>query len=146
MPSTDGEGDGGGNFETIVPPRHRVRHYYGGNVRVLFVVSAIVLIIAESTGVDLPLSPNGAVISAIILVIAAGITNPEQGWIHWLNTLLSVYGTLLFGMTAVSNYRTGLSITDPSFMYLELLTLLSLIALYNTVRTVRGFYLRPTLS
>ena len=146
MPSTDSEGNGGGNFESIVPPRHRVRHYYGGNVRVLFVISAIVLIIAESTGADLPLSPGGAVISAIILVIAAGITNPEQGWIHWLNTFLSMYGALLFGMTAVNEYRTGLNILDPSFMYLEALTLLSLIALYNTVRTVRGFHLRPILS
>jgi len=134
------------DFEKVVPARPRVRHYYGGNVRILFVVSAILLIVAQSTGADLPLSAKGTVIAAVILVVAAGITNPSQGWIHWLNTVLAMVGTLLFGITAVDRYRIGVSLTDPSFIYVEALALLSLVALYHTVRTVRGFHLRPNLS
>lgn len=138
----EGNGDGG----MSVPPHREIRHYHGDNVRVLFVISAIVIIVAQSTGAELPLSTTGAVVSAVVLVVAAGITNPAQGWIHWLNAFIAVFGTLVFGMTAVSRYRAGMSIFDPSFTYIEALALLSLIALYFTTRTIRGFAQRPSLS
>lgn len=129
-----------------VPERHEIPHYHGDNVRVLFVMSAVVLIVAQSTGAELPLSTTGAVMSAVLLVVAAGITNPAQGWIHWLNAFIAIVGTLIFGMAAVGHYRSGFSFFDSSFVYTEALALLSLIALYFTTRTVRGFHLRPTLS
>lgn len=108
-------------------------------------MAAVVLVIAQSTGSDIPLSTLGAVFGAILLVVVAGITNPAQGWIHWLNEGISIYGTLLFGTTAVDHYRTGTNIFDPSFLYIETLTLLSLVALYFTTRTIRGFHLRGSL-
>ncbi len=138
--------DGGGEYGKIVPERHQIQHYHGDGVRALFFMSAIVLIVAQSTGVELPLSTFGAVISAVILVVAAGITNPAQPGIHWFNALIAVIGTLLFGTSAVNHYREGMSVFDPSFAYIEALALLSLIALYFTVRTIRGFRLRTDLS
>lgn len=142
----DGDNEGGGESgETIigVPPRREIPHYYGNNVRVLFVVSAVVLIIAQSTGAELPMSTTTAVISAVILVIVAGITNPVQGWIHWANEFIAMFGVLLFGTSAIDHYRAGLGFFDPSFAYIETLALLSLLALYFATRTVRGFHLRP---
>src|SRR3989344_9680940 len=128
-------------------PQHRtIRHYHGDNVRVLFVVSAVVLVIAQSTGAELPLSTIGAVVSAVVLVVTAGITNPAQGWIHWLNALIAITGTLLFGTTAVEHYRAGISIFNSSFTYIETLALLSILALYFTTRTIRGFHMRSSLS
>ena len=111
----------------------------------LFVVAAVVLIIAQSTGAELPLSTTGAVIAAVLLVVTAGITNPAQGWIHWMNALIAVYGTILFGTTAVAHYRAGGNVFDASFAYIEALALLSLIALYFTTRTIRGFHLRGSI-
>ncbi|MHB8660615.1 MAG: hypothetical protein ACYC75_01590 [Minisyncoccota bacterium] len=143
---TSHNGGGGDQFEKTVPERHQIQHYHGDSVRVLFFVSAIVLIVAESTGADLPLSTTGAVISAIVLVVAAGITNPTQFGIHWFNALMAVAGTLLFGTSAIDHYRAGMSVFDPSFAYIEALALLSLAALYFTVRTIRGFRSRPNLS
>lgn len=140
------EGDGGDSSGESVPPRREIPHYHGDGVRVLFVVGAVVLIIAQSTGADLPLGTTVAVFSAVLLVVAAGITNPAQFWIHWLNALLAISGTLLFGTTAVEHYRAGLSAFDSSFVYIETLTLLSLIALYFTTRTIRGLYMRPRFS
>jgi hypothetical protein len=140
------ENNGGGNGGAIVPPRRRVKHYHGDNTRILFVICAVVLIVAKSTGADIPLSTAGTVIAAILLVVAAGITNPAQGWIHWLNALIAVYGTLLFGITAVDLYGSGKRLSDPSFFYIEALALLSLIALYLTTKTIRGYQLRPNLS
>ena len=135
-----------GNGGSTVPPRHEIPHYHGDGVRVLFVVCAVVIIVAQSTGAELPLSTSGAVLSAVILVVAAGITNPAQGWIHWLNAFIAVLGTLIFGMTAVGRYRAGISVFDPSFIYIEALAILSLIALYFTTRTIRGFHQRPNLT
>lgn len=134
------EGNGGGEG---VPRRHRIPHYHGDETRVLFVIGAIVLIVAQSTGAELPLGTMGAVLSAVVLVVTAGITNPAQGWIHWFNEFIAMYGTLLFGVSAVDHYRAGTSIFDPSFIYIEALALLSLVALYFTTRTIRGFHLRP---
>lgn len=133
------EGDGG----TGVPRRREIPHYHGDQLRTIFVVSAVVLIVAQSTGAELPLSTLGAVVSAAVLVIAAGVTNPVQSGIHWFNEVVALAGTLLFGSTAVDHYRAGISFFDPSFIYIEALALLSLAALYLTTRTIRGILQRP---
>ena len=140
--SFDEDGGSEGNGGMRVPPRHDIPHYYGNEARALFVASAVVLIVAQSTGADLPLSTSGAVVTAVLLVVTAGITNPAQGWIHWLNAFIAIYGTLLFGTSAINHYRSGISIFNPSFFYIEALALLSLMALYFTTRTIRGFHLR----
>ena len=132
-----------GNGGESVPPKREILHYHGDEVRVIFVISAFVLIFAQSTGANLPLSTAGTVISAVLLVIAAGITNPAQFGIHWLNALIAITGTIIFGITAVGRYRADVSIIDPSFVYVEALALLSLIALYFTTRTIRGIKQRP---
>lgn len=129
-----------------VPRQRKFSHYHGDEVRVLFLVSALVLVVAESIGADLPLTTTGAVVAAIILVVAAGITNPAQSGVHWFNALLAAFGTLLFGISAVNHYRAGLSLFDSSFASTEALALLSLVALYFTTRTIRGLVQRPTLQ
>ncbi len=143
--SMSNEGNGGSGVS--MPPRREIPHYHGDAVRALFVASAILLIVAKSTGGDLPLSTFGTVVSAVVLVIAAGITNSAQFWIHWANAFLASFGTILFGMTAIRHYRAAeVSIFDLSFLYVEALALLSLMALYFTVRTVRGLHMRPDYS
>lgn len=139
--------DNGGDINDRVPPHRELLHYHGDSTRALFVIGALLLIVAKSTGANIPPdTTTGTVIAAVVLVIAAGITNPVQGWIHWMNALIAIYGTLLFGVTAIDRYRSGISALDSSFIYIEALALLSLIALYFTTRTVRGFIQRPELS
>lgn len=130
-----GNGDDTGD---VVPPRRVIPHYHGDNVRMLFLVGALVLIVAQSTGADLPFSTLGSVMAAVVLVIAAGITNPAQKGIHWFNACIAVIGTLVFGTSAVAHYRAGASLFDPSFTFTEALALISLVALYFTTRTIRG--------
>jgi len=133
-----------GNGTISIPRKREIQHYHGDEARVIFVISALLIIVAQSTGADLPLSTIGAVVSAAVLVIAAGVTNPAKPWIHWFNALLSFAGTLLFGTSAIEHYRLGVSLFDPSFTYLETLALLSLIALYFTTRTIRGIVQRAS--
>lgn len=140
------DANGSGEFNRIIPERHEIQHYHGDSVRALFFISAIVLIVAQSTGAELPLSTFPTVVLAVVLVIVAGVTNPAQSGIHWLNALLAIGGTLLFGTSAINHYRAGMSVFDPSFAYIEALALLSLIALYFAVRTIRGFHLRAKLT
>lgn len=135
-----------GNGSMNVPPRRHIPHYHGDAVRMLFVVGAVVLIIAQSTGAVLPLSTGGTIITAILLVIMAGITNPAQYLIHWMNAGIVIMGTLVFGTAAINHYRAGSNIFDPSFVYIETIALLSLFALYFTTRTIRGLLQRPSHS
>lgn len=123
-----------------IPSRHELPHYHGDAVRALFVIGAVVLVVAASTGADLPMSTTGSVIAAVLLVIAAGITNPGQFWIHWINAGLAMLGSIMFGTSAINHYRIGVSMFDPSFTYVEALAILSLIALYFTTRTIRGIH------
>ncbi len=133
------EGDGG---ETNVPRRHTIPHYHGDGTRALFVASAIILVVAKSTGAEIPLSTTVAIIVAVMLVVAAGVTNPAQSGSHGFTALFAAVGTLLFGITAVDHYNAGMGLLDPSFIYVEILAVLSLIALYLTTRTIRGMYMR----
>lgn len=112
----------------------------------LFFIGALVLTVAQSTGAELPFSTLGSVVAAVVLVIAAGITNPGQKGIHWFNACIAVIGTLVFGTSAVAHYRAGTSIFDPSFAFVEALALISLVALYFSTRTIRGSQQRPILS
>ncbi len=127
---------------TTVPSRKVLAHYHGDEVKTLFVVSALVLIFAQSTRADIPLSTFGAVTVAAVLVIVAGIINPRQVWIHWVSEVLAVLGTILFGTAAVDRYRGGTSAFAPSFLYIEALAVLSLFALYFATRTIRGIMVR----
>ncbi|MCX6788100.1 MAG: hypothetical protein NT108_02980 [Candidatus Kaiserbacteria bacterium] len=140
------EGNGGEDTGASVPPHFEIPHYHGDETRVLFVIGAIVLIVAQSIGAELPISTLGSVIGAVVLVIAAGITNPGQNQIHWANAIIAIIGALLFGTAAVDHYRAGVSFFDSSFVYIEALTILSLVALYFTTRTIRGLSQRPDLS
>lgn len=127
-----------------VPPHRSIPHYHGDSVRAIFVASALILFVAQSTAAILPLSTNGAVGVAVMLIIAAGITNPAQVWIHYANAFLAGMGAITFGISAVSHSRAGAEMFDPSFIYVELLSVLSLIALYLGIRTIRGFVLRES--
>ncbi|HUQ30323.1 MAG TPA: hypothetical protein VM103_02265 [Candidatus Paceibacterota bacterium] len=121
-------------------------HYHGSTVRALLITSAIVLLIGATTGSDLPLSGSGSVISAIVLMVVAGITNPEQEWIHWVNEFLTVLLTIVFGTNAIEYYHRGGSVLDHSFFFTEVLSIIFLVTLYFTTKTVRGFHLRKSLA
>jgi hypothetical protein len=128
------------------PYRHRhVAHYHGDTVRALFVTQAVVMFVAETTGASLPLATVQVVVFAVGLVVAAGITNPAQAWIHFVNAGLAIYGAMLFGLYAIETYQTYHDIFAPTYLYAEVLAALFLISVYFTTKTIRGTLLRPHL-
>lgn len=129
------------------PLHHRpVAHYHGDTVRTLFVVAAVVMLLAETTGALLPFSTLGTVSLAVILVVAAGITNPTQEWIHFINAALAIYGAISFGLYAIEQYRMTHEILSPTYLYAEVLALIFLTAVYYATKSVRGTLLRPRLK
>lgn len=119
---------------------HGPSHYYGDVVRILFVAGAVLLLAAQFMGSPFMTVP-AAVITAIILVIAAGLTNPVQLWIQWADVLIATGGLLLFGSMALHRYQTTGDIFGQNFMILILVGVF-ICALYSSVKTVRGTMMR----
>ena len=120
-----------------IPTPPHIPHYHGDAVRILFVIAAGMVFLIEMLDAELPFSPALMMTLVVLLVIAAGITNPVQKWIHWVNLLLSVIGLMLFGGTALARFKT-----DAPFHEYFLITSLAtvfLVALYLATRTVRGY-------
>ena len=127
------------NIPSHAPPVREIPHYHGDALRAIFVAEAAVLVVGAAMAVALPLSTAAAVLAAIVLVVAAGVTNPAQEWIHYVNGVLAVLGTFVFGVRAIDTYRGGV---DTSFVFVLALALMSLAALYLATRTIRGMILR----
>jgi hypothetical protein len=121
-----------------------MRHYHGDATRILFMTAAILMLVGATLGADLPFSSFGTVLFAVVLVVTAGITNPAQKWIHYLNVALAVFGMLTYGPNAIDYYRAGKTVFDITFFVTEGSVLLFLLALYFTVKTARGLSLRTS--
>ncbi len=123
------------------PVEHQgVSHYYGDTVRLLFVVAAVLIIVSMFAGAPF-LAPVPAVFMAVLLIIAAGLTNPVQVSIQWVNAGLSVLGVLLFSSLALMRYQEQGG-AEPSSILLFLLVLDFVVALYFAIRTLRGVLMR----
>lgn len=112
-------------------------HYYGDVVRVLLVVSAVVVFLLEFTIHDLPFSSSGVIALILVLVVAAGITNPAQLWIHWANLLIIAGNLIVFGSIALERFNVHSSQPTHAVLY-ALVSLIFLVNLYFATRTLRG--------
>lgn len=120
----------------VPPPSHQI-HYHGDIVRVLFVVAAVLMFLAEFTGAPLPFTTATSISIVVVLVVVAGITNPIQRWIQWLNVFISAAGLLVFGALALNQFRSGASFFSDEF-FIGLLAITFLICLYFATRTLRA--------
>ena len=121
-------------------PMTQQPHYHGDSLRGIFIIAAGLIFLSELLGGNLPFSTGAAVLFVITLVVAAGITNPVQVWIHWVNLLISILGLMLFGATALSRFRDEAPFRE-SFI-IGCLAIAFLLALYLATRTVRAFMIR----
>ena len=112
-------------------------HYYGDVVRVLLVISAIFIFLLEFTIHDLPLSTGAVITLIVIMLIAAGITNPAQIWIHWANLIIVVGNLITFGTLALERFQLETSAPTHALLYATI-TLLFMVNLYFATRTLRG--------
>lgn len=114
-------------------------HYYGDTVRILFVVCAVLIIAAQFIGSAF-LTPMAAVIAAVILAVAAGLTNPVQAWTHTLNSIIAALGAILCGYISLAHFEAGEGLINESLVLI--LALVFLVALYLSIKTLRGALMR----
>ena len=125
--------DGEIAYVAPAPPRH----YHGDTVRILFLLAAGFIFATRFVGTELPFSFGAIMLLILTLVIAAGITNPAQKWIHYVNMLVSIAGVLTFGGLAFSRIETAEQLFSGNGLVV-LIAALFLAALYFATRTVRG--------
>src|SRR3989344_2974263 len=118
----------------------RQEHYHGDIVRVLFVVAATLMFFAEFSGANLPFSSAVSIFIIVLLVVTAGLTNPVQMWVQWMNTGISAFGLLLFGGVALAHFRGGNDFFGNG-IFVALLSITFLLALYFATRTLRALIL-----
>lgn len=124
----------------VRPETEGPKHYYGDTVRMLFVVAAVLILIAQVMGGAF-LTVAAALVSVVILAVAAGLTNPVQTWVHWMNSAISAVGLFMSGGVFLTHFQTQSAATVPAIIAL-LLTLIFVFALYTSTRTLRGVLMR----
>jgi hypothetical protein len=116
-------------------------HYYGDIVRDCFLVAALLMLIGlpwfvKYLTVPLPFS----LLSIAVLALAAGLTNPVLYWSAIVNVVVSVAGFFVFEAGAVQAY-VHYSPESKFFAANQLLAVIFVLALYYSVKTLRGFFL-----
>lgn len=114
-------------------------HYYGDNVRKLFIAAAIIMIIALPILRDLIYVPVTLSLIAILVIdIAAGLTNPKMFWVAVLNAVISGGALITFEYFAVEAYKNLGGFQNLLFVANQALAIVFLSALYYGVKTIRG--------
>ncbi|HZZ99226.1 MAG TPA: hypothetical protein VFK07_00755 [Candidatus Paceibacterota bacterium] len=116
-------------------------HYHGHIVKRLFFVAAVVMLIG------LPFFSNRLPIHTVLsltLIVAIGLfsgfTNPVKRWPVFIDTIISIIGTLVFEYYAADYYQT-FGIKDIVFWVSQILAVLFVVALYYGIKTLRAMML-----
>lgn len=123
----------------FIQQEHGPSHYYGDIVRALFVSAAVLILLSQVMGSAF-LTPAASLMAAIVLVIAAGLANPVQATIQWVNSAIAAVGLMVSGNLVLSRYEAGELFTDGIIVLL--ISIIFLVALYYSVRTLRGVLMR----
>lgn len=118
------------------------QHYYGDLVRKLFMLSAIFMIVAlpfMTAYIEVPIYIS--ILAALFISIFAGITNPLQRWVAFLNLIIAFLGAFIFELAAIDGYTTY-SVTHRAFWVNQIEAIIFMFALYYTTKTVRGMLLK----
>ena len=121
------------------PINRKLEHYYGDTIRALFLIGAVFMLIALPF--TTPLIPFPIYFSiAVVLVLGflAGITNPLLPFISFLNVLASILGAIAFEYTAIQSLSAQSALAFIFFFINQILALVFFIALYYSVKTLRG--------
>lgn len=115
-----------------------MKHYYGNLVRIIFVVGAVFMVIGLPTMtrvLNIPVVISIA--GVVVLVLAAGFTNPVAKASLVANTVISVVYTIVCAYTVW--YLFDHPGVHKSFLFAnQLATIAFLIATYFAVKSWRG--------
>lgn len=115
-------------------------HYYGDIIRILFFISAIIMLLTLPwLQTAIPVSIYISMLAIMVLLLIAGLTNPVQQYIAVINVVVSTSGLVIFEYFAATTYTTADTLF---FLVNQTLAVLFLFAFYYAVKTLRGEVLR----
>ncbi|MDO8466816.1 MAG: hypothetical protein Q7S83_01610 [bacterium] len=116
-------------------------HYYGDDVRKIFVGSGVVMLLTLPFFNNLlPVNAFVSIFTILVVSIAAGLTNPRKSWTAALNMGASILGLATFeyyAVDAASRYGGESAL----FLVNQFLALAFFLALYLSTKTLRGMWL-----
>lgn len=114
-------------------------HYYGDIVRACFVASGFVLLVAILLDKQLlQIYLAIGVLGVLLLIILAGLTSPRKEWVLFIESIVAGVGFLFFEYVAVAAYLHSGTMTDIVFILRQTLSILFLVTLYYSVKSIRG--------
>jgi hypothetical protein len=116
-------------------------HYYGDNVRRLFFVGAIIMLVAlPSYHEFIAFPPMLSILAAVIVGIAAGFTSPKHKAVLMLDIVISLVAVIIFEYYAVDTY-IKFSFSSLLLWINQALAIIFFLALYYSTKTLRGHVL-----
>ena len=111
-------------------------HYYGDTVRQLLIVAGLLMLASGPFFRSaLPVPALVSVLAVLVVVLAAGLINPQQRWTITLTTIISLFGFLVFEYYAMMSYDSG---PQTFFWINQTLAILFFLALYLSTKTLRS--------
>ncbi|MFZ2621414.1 MAG: hypothetical protein WAX85_03375 [Minisyncoccia bacterium] len=112
-------------------------HYYGDTTRILYVVMAVVMLVATPfVKNDLPFPADVSIFAVLVLSVLAGFTNPKSKDVLYFDFAASVISLLFFGYEMIISYNGPYT---KLFFYVNiLLSVLAMFSLYLSSKTLRG--------
>lgn len=118
-------------------------HYYGDTIRKLFFAAAFVMLFFMPFFNNyIPLTIRQGLLVILALSLFSGLTNPKLMWIAVMDMIISAVSVFIFGYYAVDAYLQY-TVKDLYFWVNHILAVLFLVSLYFSIKTVRGFLLKP---
>lgn len=115
---------------------HGIAHYYGDIIRILFFTVAVMSLVSTPLIGDLvPMDTLSLIVSSVVLVALAALTNPRSRSILIIDTIVSMLGVILLELSAMTRYAS-----DPFVLLVarECASFLLLLAFYFSTKTVRA--------
>lgn len=113
-----------------------IPHYYGDYVRQLFVLAALLVVVAIPLWGDLlSVGTTAEIGGALLLVLLAGLTSPSGTIVMLCNVIVAGLGALVLESAAITNYSLQ---SSALFVAREVCAILLLFAFYFGVKTLRA--------
>src|SRR3989344_3379540 len=117
-------------------------HYYGDEVRRLFILGGLIMLITYPffrSLINVPLSFSVA--GCLVLAIFCGLTNPKLKWVIVLNTIIPIVAFPFFQYFAVYTYINlppAVPLNLAFFWVNQILSIIFFLVAYLSTKTLRG--------
>ena len=136
-----GEESSENTFGSILESQEKIPHYYGDIVRILFFIAGVVMLFSLPFFYSLLAVPvNVSILVILGMAFLAGIISPRHFPVAAVESFISIILFLFFENTAMNYFISGENIIYAILN--QILAIIFFIAIYYSIKTVRGFLYR----